>query len=451
MSLANNRLEPTREPKITPLEEGRLRVERWFKIKHPADAYNDTLTLNVFGGFGILDGTTSSSFSKTVQSDLAFTNCKLIEEQIDIRFDAEGQQHYELYQIYETLTSSWALAESDKTSTTDTGLQLLTRTEVAEPGTALPTQTVGTTTIAVGGKTLYLSARENASTDRMGRLITRWAEAGLLRVQKAPGPVNMPGTTQVTHTAIGQADVPTGVLIEEDTGSYLGFSTYIRTTLQGTITGVKQTYKDVVDVDVPGTVELTTLNTPASLTAITGTEAVIDYKPKTTQRIAATVTVEITTTPPNTATTAYDLGNISCSVIARQIEWNNRGSDIFISADGSNRSGAHRRQSASFSGRIIPYPHCYLISNGEVNPSEEGSFTYTTAYEHTNPESTSSIVTQGLSSITKTLLDGRGSTDQVGGAAPTSYVTTGVIKRSSRPILTALDGTTYYEVITWST
>ena len=31
-----------------------------------------------------------------------------------------------------------------------------------------------------------------------------------------------------------------------------------------------------------------------------------------------------------------------------------------------------------------------------------------------------------------------------------SYYETGVIKRNSRPLFTALDGTIYYEVITWS-
>jgi hypothetical protein len=30
------------------------------------------------------------------------------------------------------------------------------------------------------------------------------------------------------------------------------------------------------------------------------------------------------------------------------------------------------------------------------------------------------------------------------------YSTTGIIKRNSRPIITDLNGTTYYEVITWS-
>lgn len=456
MSLANSRVDPSREPKITYLEEGRLRVERWFKIKHAADAYNNTLLQDVFGGFGLLDGQTDSSFTKTVRAHVAFSDCRVVRQEIDVRFDAEGQHHHELYLRYETLTDTWAKEVADKVEYSRSGLKLLTRTEVAEPGTALPALTVGTTTISAG-VTLYLAGYSDASTDMQSRLITRWAEAGLDRVQKSPGPMAIPGSTRVTHTALGVADVPSGVLIEEDTGDYQGFKTYIRTALQGTLTGVKQTYKDVVDVEAPGTVELVTLAIPVSPSSllpgdpVTGDQAVIDHQPPRPKRIAATVTVEVTTTPPNTATTAYDLGDISCSVIARQLEWNNRGSDIFISADGSNRSGAHKRQSASYGARIISYPRCYLVNNGVADPSVVGSFAYTTAYEHTNPESTSSIVTQGLTSYTKTLLDGRGSVDQVGGAPPASYVTTGVIRRRSRPILTDLAGTTYYEVITWST
>jgi hypothetical protein len=53
------------------------------------------------------------------------------------------------------------------------------------------------------------------------------------------------------------------------------------------------------------------------------------------------------------------------------------------------------------------------------------------------------ISTSSTTTTRETELIGTGSTSNTG------YVTAGVIRRNSREILNTLDGTTYYEVITW--
>jgi len=233
----------------------------------------------------------------------------------------------------------------------------------------------------------------------------------------------------------GTAVTPTGVLIAESETEEDGYVRYTKTALQGTITGVKQTYKDVVDVRVPGTVSLESV--AKSVGGISGTIAVSKVTPPKTKQIAATVVVEITTTPPNTAALAYDLGDISCSVTAISMSENFRGTDVFTTSSGNTRFSGQRK-TADMTARISAYPECYLSSG----TSQSGTFSYVSSHENSST-SPNSIVTAAQTSTTNTFVDGTGS------VADTT-TTTGVIRRNSRPILTTLGGVTYYEVITWS-
>ena len=257
---------------------------------------------------------------------------------------------------------------------------------------------------------------------------------GQISVDKSPAPSQISGCTQVTVTSIGTAVTPTGVLISESETQSDGFITYVKTSIQGTITGIKQTYKDVAEVTTAGTVNCTQVQ--KSVGNISGTIAVTEVKPPRNQSLKATVTVEILTSPPDTLALAYDLGDISCSVTSISMSENYRGTDVFTTESGNSRFSGQRK-SADMSARISTYPNCYLTSS-----SGSGTFSYTSSYENTstNPNS---IVSVAQNSRTNTFTDGTGSTSA-------TYSTTGVIRRDSRPILTALDGTTYFEVITWT-
>ena len=139
MSIANNRLTPHRKPKITRLPEGRLQVERWFRIGAEVDTEgNARLTARIFGGYGLLDGTTATEFEKTELPASAFTDCRLVDENTDEQFTQSGKRYHILYQKYQTLTASWALEDEDKEAAEKNGLRMLTRSEVAIPETAAP-------------------------------------------------------------------------------------------------------------------------------------------------------------------------------------------------------------------------------------------------------------------------------------------------------------------------
>jgi len=258
--------------------------------------------------------------------------------------------------------------------------------------------------------------------------------AGQISVDSRPAPAQLAGCTYVTVRSLGTAVTPTGVIVAESETESDGYITYEKTALQGTITGTKQTYKDVVDVTVAGVVNCTNVSKTAG--GISGTIAVTRVTPPRTKTLAATVTVEVTTSPPNTVSLAYDLGDISCSVTSISMSENFRGTDVFTTESGNTRFSGQRK-AADMSARISTYPNCYLS-----NSTGEGTFSYTSSYENTST-SPNTISPSAQTSKTKTFTDGTGSTSA-------TYSTTGVVERSSRPILTALDGTIYFEVVTWT-
>jgi len=240
-------------------------------------------------------------------------------------------------------------------------------------------------------------------------------EPGEIQTSTRPGRID--GTTEVTIVSTGTAVVPTGELIFSSETEKQGYSTFTRTAIQGTITGTKQTYKDVVAVDVPGEVKCTT---ESGTTGAGGTVAIVQVTPRRSKRVSATVTIEVTTTSPGSITPAYNLGDISCSVTTKR--------ESFNISEGSLQTN----QSYSLSANTQTYPGCFLTessSNGEVEYSS------TVRSEGPQPDAKSKVTTSCV---------GFGSTSSSG------WTETGIFKRKSRPLLTDLNGTTYYEVITWS-
>lgn len=281
---------------------------------------------------------------------------------------------------------------------------------------------------------------------------------GEIIVDKRPGPTAFGGCTEVTVTTIGssQPTDPTGTIIARTETENDGYKTFRVTAIQGQITGQKQTYKDIVTVELPGEVNLTTedvsivdsSNSNLGLGNLTGNIALPKVKPVRSKKIAATVTVEITDTPPDTAALAYDLGEISCSVTSLNLNYSSKVGPtkrykvgIFITPK------TDWQRSYSPSARIQNYPGCFLSGNTEST----GEVSYNSQKFHQlEPDEDEDGFADGLEStinsnamsVTKCI--GEGSTSSTG------FQETGIIKRNSRPILTDLDEKTYYEVITWS-
>ena len=257
---------------------------------------------------------------------------------------------------------------------------------------------------------------------------------GEVRTSTRPGRID--GTTEVTVVSYGTEVVPSGVLISKSETQEDGYSQFTNTCIQGTIEGTKTTYKDVVQVEVPGEVSCTTISVSSG--GESGTIAVPKVTPRRRKTIAAQVTIEVQSTPPDTASVAFDLGAISCSVTSTNVSLTRgAGNTVSVSSGSTTSSLTGFSQNFGASARIQTYPGCFLTSS-----SSSGSISYITS--ETPRANANVIVTDTNNSSRDTICEGTGSTTAEG------YSTTGIIKRNSRPIITALDGTTYYEVITWS-
>ena len=419
-------------PAITKLWNSRYRLEFYCS---PSDGnegwYGDNIS-KWLPSFGTLQSANFSGDGWSPRTGEAYSNMCLVEAALP--YIPASEKHL-VTLTYETLTTSWVLEKEEDTDYELNGLQRIKRTYVSLPETDY-TNVVGTATITSGGKTLYLGGYDIKKTEAKWVLEEIWLEAGLINTSISNGPTSIPGTTRVTYESIGVEISPaTGVLLESRDVNAGGFTTYIRTKLQGNITGTNTTYKDVAEVRVAGTVDLKAI--AKSVGGISGTIAVAEVTPPRTKKVPITVTIDVVTTPPNTINLAYDLGNISCSVTFISMSENFRGTDVFTTPSGTLRFSG-RRKSADMSARISTYPECYLLNL----TSNNGTFSYVSSYENTSTGSTL-LTTNPLTSTTNTFAEGTGST-------AADYATTGILKRNSRPVLTALDGTVYYEVITWT-
>jgi len=315
-----------------------------------------------------------------------------------------------------------SLSISERNGGTGTGKL---RIEVVEAFNETPTSTISG--VKIGDE---VSNVEGIPTRRF----TFAKGEGEIRTSTRPGRID--GTKEVTAVSYGTEVVPTGVLISKSETQEDGYSQFTNTCIQGTIEGTKTTYKDVVQVEVPGEVQCTTISVESG--GESGTIAVPKVTPRRRKTIAAQVTIEVQSTPPDTASVAFDLGAISCSVTSTNVSLT-RGAGNTVSAVSGNNTLTETGFSQNFgaSARIQTYPGCFLTSS-----SSNGSITYITSK---TPRANGNVIVFDESNSSRdTICEGTGSTTAEG------YSTTGIIKRNSRPIITALDGTTYYEVITWS-
>jgi len=366
----------------------------------------------IFPDFGSLESAEMSIDGLTPRTGEAYTDMRLVAVQ-----SSTQQGQYIVTLVYQTLGDSFVQVKDDTVTYTENGLRRVTRESIAKAGTDFQ-KTVGTTFInsQIDTETAvkcFLSSYEVDDTDSYREVTEIYVEPGEIQTSTKPGRID--GTTEVTIVSTGTAVVPSGQPIFSSQTEKEGYSTFTRTAIQETITGTKQTYQDVVAVDVPGEVKCTTED---GTTGAGGTVAIVQVTPRRSKRVSATVTIEVTTTSPGAITPAYNLGDISCSVTTKRESFN-----IFEGFLETN-------QSYSLSANTQTYPGCFLTAS-----SSKGTVSYDSKIRAEASNAKSNV---------KTSCVGSGSTSSSGWSA------NGILKRKSRPLLTDLNGTTYYEVITWS-
>ena len=434
VSHRTNRLKLIGTPAVEQLQNGRYQLTVNCTTMNSREDWYSANKARIFPDFGSLESAEMSIDGLAPRTGEAYTDMRLVAVQ-----SSTQQGQYIVTLVYQTLGDSFVQVKDDTVTYTENGLRRVTRESIAKAGTDFQ-KTVGTTSITsqIDGETAvtcFLSSYEIDDTDSYREVTETYVEPGEIQTSTKPGRIE--GTTEVTIVSTGTAVVPTGTLIFSSQTEKQGYSTFTRTAIQGTITGTKQTYKDVVQVEVPGEVSCSVASVGSG--GVGGTIAVPLVTPRRRKTIAATVTVEVLTTPPDTAEVAFDLGAISCSVTSTNASLNKGpGNTVTVSGGpGNTSSETGLNQSFSASARVSTYPGCFLVS-----ARSGGIIAYTAARVLFAAGATIGFNQEDSSRQTRCI--GTGSTSAEG------YNTTGVIKRNSRPILTALDGTTFFEVITWS-
>ena len=433
ISHRTNRLKLIGTPAVQQLQNGRYQLTVNCTTMNSREDWYSANKARVFPDFGSLESAEMSIDGLAPRTGEAYTDMRLVSVQ-----SSTQQGQYIVTLVYQTLGDSFVQVKDDTVTYTENGLRRVTRESIAKAGTDFQ-KTVGTTSITsqIDGETAvtcFLSSYEVDDTDSYREVTEIYVQPGEIQTSTKPGRID--GTTEVTIVSTGTAVVPSGELIFSSETEKQGYSTFTRTAIQGTIEGTKQTYKDVAQVDVPGEVKCTTIDVESG--GVSGTIAVPEVTPRRRKTIAAQVTVEITTSPPDTASIAFDLGAISCSVTSTNVSLSRSPGNEITTTSGTLTSRGFS-QSFGASARIQTYPGCFLTTE-----SSTGEILYIASQVKKLSSSGNTITSENTFSSRQTKCVGTGSTTSSG------YSETGIIKRNSRPIVTALDGTTYYEVVTWS-
>lgn len=341
--------------------------------------------------------------------------------------------------ITETWLESGVLSRTINEGKGGTGVGKI-RTETVEAFNETPTSTISGVEIGVSTSNV-----EGIDTIRK----TFVSSDGQIRRTDRPGPSAIPGTTYVTIDSVGTAITPDGTLIDSSETQENGYVRFSRTSLQGTIIKQTQSYKDVEFVDVPGQVSCRTSNELKASGSATsgflngsGKTIVIESIPPSKQQVEATVVVNIQSSIPDTTELAFDISGLSCSVlkVTDRFSGGVGRAVTLVDADGDTSTQVGRSQSFSAGSSISEFPRHFIVdTSASATLAGSGS---------TQPYiSGGQFATATESSITHANAFGFGNNEADKNEL---YKTNGIIRRDFRPVLTAQDGTVFYEVTTVS-
>ena len=343
--------------------------------------------------------------------------------------------------ITETWLESGVISRTINEGSGGTGIGKI-RTETVEAFNETPNPSI-TPSVEIGVST---SNVEGIDTIRK----TFVSGAGEIRRTESPGPSAIPGTTYVTIDSVGTAITPTGTLIDSSETQENGFVRFSRTALQGTIIKTTQTYKDVAFVDVPGQVSCTTSseiaprnrNQISGFSNVSGKTVVIESIPPSKQQVEATVVVNIQDSMPDTTELAFDISGLSCSVlkVTHRISGGVGRAVTLVDAGGNTSTEVGRSQSFGASSSISEFRGHFIVDTGS-SATLSGSSSrqpYISGGEFKFQEEVSETQSQAFGFGNDTA-----DKDEL-------YKTSGIIRRDVRPVLTAQDGTVFYEVTTVS-
>lgn len=499
-----------KRPEVTQLFGGRYAMVVRCQAKNDTEAWYDTNKDQIFADFGTLYDAHMAVDGIDARTGEAYTDMVLTS--VKAGYTQTGE--YVITFRYQTLTGSFVQEAGDKVDVEINGLRRVIRRVIAKDGTSygktVGTTTISHSAIGYSTATLTLAQATSGTKDpdesgfvsiaetwlesgvtsrtindnRGSKIRTETVEAfnetptstisgveigvstsnveGIDTIRKTfvssdgelirtsrPGPSAIPGTTYVTVESVGTKVTPGGVVIDSSVIQENGYVRFSETSLQGTIIKQTQSYTDVAFVDVPGQVSCTTSNeltssgrTSTGFSKPSGKTVVIESIPPSKQQVAATVVVNIQDSIPDTTSLAFDISGLSCSVlkVTDRLSGGVGRAVTLVDSNGDTSTEVGRSQSFSASSSISEFPGHFIVdTSSSATLSGSGSTQpYISGGEFKFAEEESSTNSKAFG-----FGNNKDDRDEL-------YQTNGIISRKVRPVLTALDGTVFYEVTTVS-
>lgn len=362
--------------------------------------------------------------------DASHPGCRLVAQKLDPLMDSAKAGARPLTRVYEELH---ATAETQvgvaQIVTAQNGLGEVVM-EWLQLASASPTpQTVGTATCPLTGRETYILGVQEATDDgTLRRIRRRYMQPGVVSKSRGGGPASLPGTIrhswQVWAMTAAEAGMP-GIITDEDEDNVNGYPVRRFTSLAssggGSPAGTLASYPTTLEITRHGTVQV------AVSSDFGGDTPYLVQTPPRSGRVAATVTIVLTTAPEAPVPVAFNLDNLAVSVVAKTRTRGYVGSDPSDSIDGHVYAERIQIDHTSLRG--------YVFVSSSANGVQQ-EYEYPAAV---NADGDTIAGEAFYSYIYRTIT-------LAGSSSASAPPTTGLYAREVDPAFTALDGTKYYRV-----
>jgi len=402
-----------------------------------------TLFRNVFAEG---DGRVSSTVDTRNNGKLTITTVEALgaaESATGVEIEATTREQ-DGYTLFRNTFADGQGEVSRKIETRSNGALIITTIEALGAAEIAEGVEIEATTEERNGYTLFRNVFANA--------VNGSAE---VRVRTRTGPAAITGSTIKRIVSIGDTAVESneGELIDSTDEKADGYTIFTREYLVGATEGIKRTYSDSYKVRVPGAIQLQQV--AVSIEGVSGYEGAVIDTPPSTQTIPVDVVISIEKEDPPRERPPFDMGKIRCSLSMERIAHSYRGFQSFrtftpaitdeegnVTTAASENVEYYPKQTvtSSASGRV--YPERFLIGPDSLVTE----FRYQSQLNRTEQQG------GGVPLANVPLYDTKQCSMRVTGSqGPDGYKLNGTLQTESRPIITLLNGETYYEVVRYKT
>jgi len=202
-------------PKVEQLQEGRFRLTFTCTATNPKEAWMNGNKDQIMTAYGTLQSAQKNIAGIDPRTDEAYSDMVLFKTEAN-----PSERDLIITLVYETATDTFVKAKDDRVLVGSNQLQTVERVTVAKTGTALPSVTIGTTSIVVNSVTCVLTSRKVEENDAYILLIETYSQTGIISVSPVMNRVYNSVPMYQYRTLVASAEViDTASAIQDPNGN----------------------------------------------------------------------------------------------------------------------------------------------------------------------------------------------------------------------------------------